>query len=55
MFDIAVEHSFVSSMLEPVPIATTKFVSAVPQGVEITPVVYITIEALRAIDRKSVV
>ncbi|MBE6189009.1 MAG: hypothetical protein E7143_07790 [Rikenellaceae bacterium] len=53
MFDIAVEHSFVSSMLEPVPIATTKFVSAVPQGVEITPVVYITIEALRAMEGKE--
>lgn len=48
MFDIAVEHSFVSSALEPVPIATTQFVSLVPEGVEIVPVVYITIEALKS-------
>jgi hypothetical protein len=48
MFDIAVEHSFVSSALEPVPIATTQFVSIVPEGVEIVPVVYITIEALKS-------
>lgn len=48
MYDVAVEQNFVSGKVDIVPIATTKFVSAVPGNVEIVPVVYITIEALRA-------
>ena len=48
MFDVATERNFLSGDYDPVPIATTKFVSAVPSGVEIVPVVYVTIEALRA-------
>lgn len=48
LFDVATEHNFLNGTEDIVPIATTKFVSAVPEGVEIIPVVYITIEALRA-------
>ena len=50
MFDVSVEHNFISSDYDPVPIATTKFVSAVPEGVEVVPVVYVTIEALRVME-----
>ena len=48
MFDVAPEYDFLNSTTDVVPIATTKFVSPVPVGVEIVPVTYITIEALRA-------
>ena len=48
MFDVAVEQDFLNGVPEIVPIATTKFVSEVPQEVEVVPVTYITIEALRA-------
>ncbi len=49
MFDVDIEHNFISSSYEVVPIATTQFVSAIPNGVEVVPVVYITIDALRSI------
>ena len=48
LFDVATEYNFLNYNTDIVPIATTKFVSAVPEGVEIVPVVYITIDALRA-------
>lgn len=48
MFDVATEYNFLNYNTDIVPIATTKFVSAVPEDVEIIPVVYITIDALRA-------
>jgi hypothetical protein len=48
MFDVATEHDFLNNALEVVPIATTKFVTPVPENVEIVPVAYITIDALRA-------
>lgn len=48
MYDVATEHNFLSGRSDIVPIATTKFVSTIPGNVEIVPVVYITIEALRA-------
>ena len=48
MFDVVTEHDFLNNVMEAVPIATTKFVTPVPEGVEIVPVVYITIDALRA-------
>ena len=48
MFDVAPEYDFLNSTTDVVPIATTKFVSPIPDGVEIVPVTYITIEALRA-------
>ena len=48
MFDIVPEHDFLNGVTVVVPNATTQFVSSVPDGVEIVPVTYITIEALRA-------
>lgn len=48
MYDVATEHNFLLGKSDIVPIATTKFVSTIPGNVEIVPVVYITIEALRA-------
>lgn len=48
MFDVAVERDFLNGVSEIVPIATTKFLSAPPADVEIVPVAYITIDALRA-------
>ena len=53
MFDVVVEQNFQSGMQEVVPVATTRFVSSVPSGVEIVPVTYITIEALRAMAGKE--
>ena len=54
MFDVAPEYDFLNSTTDVVPIATTKFVSPIPDGVEIVPVTYITIEALRAMaDREE--
>lgn len=53
MFDVVTEHNFLSDTDEVVPVATTQFVSAVPDGVQVVPVVYITIEALRAMKDKE--
>ena len=53
MFDVATEHDFLNGTTEIVPIATTTFVSEIPTGVEIVPVTYITIEALRAMNGKE--
>lgn len=53
MFDVAVERDFLNGVSEIVPIATTKFLSAPPADVEIVPVVYITIDALRAMAGKE--
>lgn len=53
MFDVATEQDFLNGTAEIVPIATTKFVSEMPTGVEIVPVTYITIEALRAMNGKE--
>lgn len=50
MFDVATEQDFLNGTTEIVPIATTKFVSEVPAGVEIVPVTYITIDALRSMN-----
>lgn len=48
MFDVATEHTPETGHDEVVPIATTRFTAAIPDGVEIVPTVYITLEALRA-------
>lgn len=53
LFDVATEQNFLSGTTDIVPIATTKFVSPAPEGVEIVPVVYITIEALRAMEGRE--
>lgn len=48
MFDVAPELDLMGGAEEINPIATTKFLSPIPEGVEIVPVVFITIDALRA-------
>ena len=48
MFDVVTEYDFLNGATDVVPNATTRFVSSVPSGVEVVPVTYITIEALRA-------
>ena len=53
LFDVATEHNFLDGTADIVPIATTKFVSAIPKGAEIVPVVYITIDALRAMEGRE--
>ena len=53
MFDVVVEQNFQSGMQEIVPVATTRFVSSVPAGMDVVPVTYITIEALRAMEGKE--
>lgn len=49
-FDIAAEYNATNQLMEAVPIATTVFDGAVPYGVEVIPVTYITVEALRQMD-----
>lgn len=46
MFDVALEQNL-DGISEIVPIATTKFVSEIPAGVEVVPVTYITLDALK--------
>lgn len=53
MFDVAIEHNFLMNKTDIIPIATTKFISDIPNGVEVIPTVYITIEALRGMGEKS--
>ena len=48
MFDVATEPDLLNGTSQIVPIATTKFVSPIPNNIEIVPVAYITIDALRA-------
>lgn len=47
MFDIGIDDNCVYEEWRIAPIATTEFNTVIPQGVEIVPVVYITIDALR--------
>lgn len=49
-FDIAAEYNATNQLMEAVPIATTVFDGAVPYGVEVIPVTFITVEALRQMD-----
>lgn len=49
-FDIAAEYNATNQLMEAVPIATTMFEGTVPYGVEVIPVTYITVEALRQMD-----
>ena len=48
MFDVAVEPDYETGGSEVVPIATTRFEARVPDEIEIVPVAYITLDALRA-------
>ena len=54
MFDVATEPDFLNGTSQIVPIATTKFVSPIPNNIEIVPVAYITIDALRAMAGREV-
>lgn len=47
MFDVALEREEMSDYWAVVPIATTQFISEIPESVSIIPTTYITIEALR--------
>lgn len=53
MFDVATEQNYATGEPDIAPIATTKFVSAVPKNIDIIPVTYITIDALRAMVGKE--
>ena len=48
MFDVAAELNLDNDTYEAVPIATTRFDSEIPDNIEIVPTVYITLDALRA-------
>lgn len=50
MFDIATEYDANSDSMVAVPIATTRFEQAPPRSVEVVPVTYITVDALRKIE-----
>ena len=47
MFDVAPDRDWDSGEIGVYPIATTKFVSPLPEGVSVVPAVYITLEALK--------
>lgn len=53
MFDVVVEHNPVLGTAEVVPVATTKFQAPIPKDVEVVPVTYITISALRAMQGRE--
>ena len=53
MFDVAVEHNYKTQAAEVVPIATTKFTSSIPEKIEVVPVAYITLDALRLMRDKE--
>ena len=46
MFDVDLDKNWGQDSIEVVPVATTKFLSAVPEGVEIVPTVFITKDAI---------
>ncbi|MGN0190523.1 MAG: hypothetical protein ACI39U_02595, partial [Candidatus Cryptobacteroides sp.] len=47
MFDVAADKDMDSGEIGVFPIATTKFISPVPDGMNVVPTVYITLEALK--------
>ena len=53
MFDVALQNGSTSDTLSVIPIATTRFESPIPEGIEIVPTVYITYEALSHLKGKS--
>lgn len=53
MFDVAVEEDYAKTCKEIVPIATTRFNDSIPSNIEIVPVVYITIDALRELANRN--
>lgn len=53
MFDVAPENNLLDGQSEIVPIATTIFLTEIPENIEIVPVAYITIDALRQMAGKE--
>jgi hypothetical protein len=53
MFDVGMEYNFDIGDKEITPIATTQFTDSVPEGIEIVPTTFITIEALREMNNKE--
>lgn len=53
MFDVALQNGSTSDTLSVIPIATTRFESPIPEGIEIVPTVYITYEALSHLKGKD--
>ena len=47
MFDVSIKRNYAENTNDIVPIATTEFKVPVPDSVEVVPVTFITIEALR--------
>ena len=46
-FDVAMDNAYLSLRLAPVPIATTVFHQPIPDTLDVVPVVYITVDAMR--------
>ena len=53
MFDVVVENNHVMGTTEIVPVATTKFQAPIPKDVEVVPVTYVTLNALRAMQGRE--
>ena len=53
MFDVALQNNSPDDTLSVIPIATTRFKSHIPEGIEIVPTVYITYEALSHLKGKD--
>lgn len=53
MFDVALQNDSPDDTLSVIPIATTRFESPIPDGIEIVPTVYITYEALSHLKGKD--
>lgn len=53
MFDIGCAHDNTYNKVMPAPIATTRFDAPIPEGIEVVPVTYITLDALRLMEGKE--
>lgn len=53
MFDVDVSPDYSSDRMDVVPVATTVFDSAKPDGIEIVPAVFITVNALRHFENRE--
>ena len=53
MFDVVLQNDSQDDTLSVIPIATTRFESPIPDGIEIVPTVYITYEALSHLKGKD--
>ncbi len=55
MFDVAIEQNYETGKRDVFPIATTRFNSKIPAGIEVVPTVYITNDALIAMKSREAV